>query len=281
MWAIKIVAKIVLSRLHVPYRFWSSIGIFRHGRMDVADYALSVFSDHLKNTFPQGLPPGATVLELGVGDSLASALVAKAAGAGKIYLVDVARFAHEEPRFYKKLATSMAALGVNVPDISRAETLADILNCCNAEYLTDGLASLRTIPTGSVDLVWSQAVLEHIRRAQFESIIAELARAMRPGGKASHVIDFKDHLDDALNNLRFSEKLWEGPLFAKSGFYTNRIQAPTMIQVFRRCGFEDVDVRKEWRWSALPTRRASLNACFKHVPDEDLLINGMKVIMTA
>lgn len=280
MWAIKIIAKLILSRLPVSYRFWSKLGLFRHGHMETADYIVDVFSDHAQNAFPEGLPAGFTGLEMGPGDSLASMLVACARGAGKVYLLDAGAFARNDPEFYKSMARLLEEKGLDVPDIQSAQCLEDILKICNAEYLTNGLESLRQIPDQSVDMIWSQAVLEHVRRAEFDQTMAELARILKSRGRASHVIDFKDHLAEALNNLRFSDKLWESDFFTKSGFYTNRIQAPAMLKVFRDCGFKNIEVLKEWRWDKLPTPRSALNAAFKEVSDEDLLINCIKVTMT-
>jgi len=280
MWAIKIVAKLILSRLRLPYRMWAKLGVFRHGHMETAQYVVSVFTNHIKNAFPNGLPLGATVLELGGGDSLASALVAKAYGAGRIYLVDVGEFARMDVEFYKEIARRFAELGLDVPDISNAATLREILRTCNAEYLTGGLESLRNIPSQSVDFVWSQAVLEHVRKAKFEATMVELSRILKLEGKASHVVDFKDHLANALNHLRFSETLWESDLFASSGFYTNRIQARTMLDMFRRCGFENIRVLREWRWNRLPTPSRSIDPSFRRVPEVDLLTSCITVTMS-
>jgi SAM-dependent methyltransferase len=279
MWVLKIFAKLVLSRLRVPYSFWRKVGIFRHGHMEAAEYVRSVFADHVKNAFPNGLPEGATVLELGVGDSLASALVARAYKARKVYLADVGRFARTDPEFYKSLAASLAAAGLAVPDIAHARTLSEILELCNAEYLTDGLHSLRGIPDQSVDLIWSQAVLEHVRKADFPATMIELRRILKPTGRASHVIDFKDHLAEALNNLRFPDRVWESKVVASSGFYTNRIQAPRMLTIFEHCGFGNLRILKEWRWKTLPTPRAALHHSFRNIPDADLLVSCIKVTM--
>jgi SAM-dependent methyltransferase len=279
MWMIKIIAKLFLSRVPLPYGIWKRLGIFRHGHMEAATYAMSVFSDHVANAFPRGLPSDAVVLELGVGDSLASALIARAHGADKIYLVDVGRFARLDVDFYKSLARSLSAQGLNVPDIESAESIAQMLETCHAEYLTNGLRSLKSIPNSSIDLIWSQAVLEHVRKAQFAATMDELHRILKPSGRASHVIDFKDHLAEALNNLRFSEKVWESTIFANSGFYTNRIQAPRMLNIFEHCGYRNLEVSKEWRWSVLPTPRPVLHRSFREMPESDLLISGIKVTM--
>ena len=56
----------------------------------------------------------------------------------------------------------------------------------------------------------------------------------------------------SLNNLRFSEKLWESDFFSSSGFYTNRIQFEDMVSLIQQAGFE-VDVNHVKRWETLPT----------------------------
>jgi SAM-dependent methyltransferase len=279
MWVIKILAKLILSRLHIPYSFWRKLGLFRHGHMEAADYASRVFAEHARNAYPDGLPERATILELGVGDSLASALVAYGYRARQVYLADVGPFARTDPQLYKSLADSLAHSGLEVPDISGVRSLDEVMKLCNATYLTRGLASLREIPDNSVDFVFSQAVLEHIRKEEFAATLLELRRILKPTGRASHVIDFKDHLNEGLNHLRFPEKVWESRVMADSGFYTNRIQAPSMLKIFERCGFENLQVHKEWRWPALPTPRAALHRSFRQLSDADLLVSCIQVTM--
>lgn len=88
-WAFKILVKLALARLPVPYSFWKSIGLFRHGRMDTADYSVNIFKMHVERAYPQGLPPQSVILELGPGDSIASAMIGYAYGIKVSYLVDV------------------------------------------------------------------------------------------------------------------------------------------------------------------------------------------------
>ena len=54
----------------------------------------------------------------------------------------------------------------------------------------------------------------------------------------SHQIDLRDHLGGGLNNLRFSDSLWESNFFVKSGFYTNRISFDKMISIFENISFK-------------------------------------------
>jgi SAM-dependent methyltransferase len=279
-WALKIAAKLLLARLPIPYAFWKSLGVFRHGRMDSADYPVKIFRLHVERAYPQGLPPRSVILELGPGDSIASAIIGYAYGASRTYLVDVGDFASKNIEFYRSLAADMKKKGMDIPDLSGVASFGDILRACRAEYLTNGVSGLRQIPSGSVDFIWSHSVLEHVRKHELEAVLRELRRILKPGSFSSHNIDFQDHLDSALNNLRFSEKLWESAFFAGSGFYTNRIPAVTMHGMFRAAGFE---IRQEafGRWPTLPTPRATMHADFRRYRDEDLINRTSHVLLKA
>ena len=110
-----------------------------------------------------------------------------------------------------------------------------MLESLNATYLTNGTAGLGDIPSGSLDLILSTAVLEHVGRADFPLLAREMLRLLRPGGTAYHEVDLMDHLGGAQNNLRFSEATWESPLMAKSGFYTNRLRCREIVRHHARC----------------------------------------------
>lgn len=269
-WALKIVAKLVLSRLPAPYALWRAMGLFRHGRMDRRDYALKIFRLHAERAFPAGLPHGATVLELGPGDSIASALIAAGHGAGRVWLIDAGDYATKDVALYRVLARDLADSGVVTPDLSRAQTFEDVLNACNARYLTRGLRSLGEVADVSVDFAWSHSVLEHVRKAQLSDTLRELRRVVKPGGLVSHNVDYQDHLAGALNNLRFAERLWESSLFADSGFYTNRVPAVVMHNMFRETGFEVLQ-EDFGRWPALPTPRRRMAPEFGGFADQDLM----------
>ena len=278
-WALKIAAKILLSRLPISYAWWQSIGLFRHGRMDHAEYAMKIFHLHSNRAYPQGLPSSATLLELGPGDSIASAIIAAAHGANQTLLVDAGDFARRDVHFYKLLALDLAQQGLPVPDLSQAASFDDILATCHARYLTGGLLSLREIPCDTVDFVWSHSVLEHVRKHELADTLNELFRVMKPGAHTSHNIDYQDHLAGALNNLRFSERWWESPLFANSGFYTNRIPAATMHRLFRKAGFRLIE-EGFGRWGhGLPTPRRAMDAAFRAYGDDELCCRTSHILL--
>lgn len=276
-WWLKICAKIILSRFPVGYYVWQKLGLFRHGSMDRVDYALGVFQEHVSRAGMSGDLDGRVILEVGPGDSVAMALVAYCYGARAI-LVDTGPFALSGVDVYRRFSNEIAKNGNSTSDIESAETLEDILDVCNATYFTEGIDSFPQIEAESVDLVFSQAVLEHIRKHEFLDIMRECHRILKPNGIASHRVDLKDHLGGSLNNLRFSEKLWESKLFARSGFYTNRIRFGQMLDCFRRAGFEVAigDVRK---WDHLPVARSVLAPPFSEFSDDELLVSGFDVVL--
>lgn len=269
-WALKIIAKIFMSRLPLSYDYWQSLGLFRHGSMDSIGYSVNIFELHLNRAFPDGLPPDAVILELGPGDSLASAVLGYANGASLTYLVDVGEFARRDIIFYQNLAIDIVNRGLDSPDFSNITSFDDILKVSRARYLTSGLSSLRSIPSSSVDFIWSHSVLEHVRKNELPSFMAELKRILKPSSISSHNIDYQDHLDLSLNNLRFSEKLWESDFFAKSGFYTNRVPAVCLHKMFKDVGF-DILEEEFGKWPSLPIKRNAIHPEFQQFTDEQLI----------
>ena len=276
-WPVKMAAKLVLARLPVGYRRWKALGLFEHGTMERPDYSDSVFRTHFARSGLVGRR-GFTCLELGPGDTLFTALIARAHGAAASWLVDVGDFAEHDIAPYRAMALHLAEQGLAVPAASAFASLDDLLADCSARYLTGGLDALRRLPVASIDFQFSQAVLEHIRRRDFAEIAKELRRVLRPGGVASHRIDLRDHLGGALNNLRFPARLWEADWFAGSGFYTNRLRMSEMLASFRAAGFA-VEIIAVERWPSLPTPRHRLAAPFRDLPEAELLVSGFDVVL--
>lgn len=111
--------------------------------------------------------------------------------------------------------------------------------------------------------------MEHIRKNELNTLIEEMYRILKPNGVISHNINYKDHLGESLNNLRFSEKIWESNLFAKSGFYTNRVPAVEMHEYFKKGGFNLVQ-EDFGRWDKLPISRNYLSKEFRKFSNEEL-----------
>ncbi len=275
-WRLKVAGKLLLSRLPIGYEHWRSLSLFRHGAMDDPAYALSVFDRHYPHA-GTAMSPGFVALELGPGDSVAAAMIASAYGAAHSWLVDVGSFARRDMAPYRELGRKLRARALPTPDVDSIDTIEDLLEACQGIYLTEGLASLRTIPDAAVDFAWSHAVLEHVDRSLFVETMDELHRVIRPGGLASHRIDFEDHLEGSLNHLRFTTLRWESPAFKHSGFYTNRLTCDEIVRACRDAGFE-TDVVGIERWDQLPIPRGELAPPFRDLPEEGLRIRAVDLV---
>ena len=273
-WWAKIGAKVVLSRLPLDARTWQRLGLFSPGGMADADYARRVFESHFEAAGP--LPEGFTYLELGPGDSLYTAIIARARGASGGYLIDAGAYASRAIDTYRRLIAKLKSDGEGrgMGELEGCRTVDEILEAAGCTYWQDGIAALGRVPDGCVDFVFSHAALEHIPLGEFADTCRQLYRIQKPAGVGSHQIDFQDHLGGSLNSLRFSETLWEAPWFApRSGFYTNRLRFSAVLDHFRAAGFE-ADVRSIQRWDEIPLARAKLDAAFRDLAEDDLLING-------
>ena len=309
-WWLKVGSKMVIYRLPIGDKFWKSIGFFQYDQMEVPEYAYRAFKNHFDRvTQAKQLEPGFTSLELGPGNSLFSALICRSHGGGDTYMIDVDNFAIENPQSYVAMADYLTQQGLAAPQIQsdcgceaspkdsasagrmppvvfddlplsglRHRSFTEIMADCGGVYLTSGLASLQTIESNSVDFVWSHAVLEHIRRAEFLEIMKETRRVISDDGVCSHTVDLKDHLDQSLNNLRFKENFWESKFVNDSGIYTNRIRCEEMLEIFREAGFEVREVEYD-RWQQLPVPRNALDKQFQDLSDDELRISGFSVLL--
>ena len=277
-WWGKIGAKLILARLPVNYKVWKRLHLFEYGDMEEPSYAHGVFRKHFDAARSRRTFNGFVGLELGPGDSLLSAMIAHAYGASAYHLVDVGAFAQADAKRYGAMADFLAAQGLPTIKGDNVTSTETILTACQATYGTSGLSSLRAIPDKSVDFAWSHTVLQHVRRAEFIDTLKELHRLLRPDSISSHWVDLQDCLGGALNNLRFSEPVWESSVMAESGFYTNRIRCSEMLALFRIAGFAP-EVIAVKRWDRLPTPRAKLWGPFKALSDEDLCVRGFHVLL--
>ena len=275
-WWGKIAGKLLLSRLPLGYRTWARANLFRHGTMDRPDRALATFAlMHSIASARASLPDGFTVLELGPGDSLLASIAAWGFGAGRILACDVGAFATTTLAGLVRLDGLLREKGLRPLPLTPPAPAEEVLARMNLRYLTRGLGDLRALPAASVDLVWSSAVLEHVRRAEMAATLGELARLLKPEGVMVHGVDFSDHLGGGLNHLRFSPRLWEAEWFApRSGFYTNRIACTELLALFSAAGLA-TEVIHRTTWPAIPTPRRALHASFRQLSDEDLSTKSM------
>jgi SAM-dependent methyltransferase len=277
-WQLKIAAKVVLSRVPLSHRLLNKVGVFNLGGMLRPEYAVGVFQRHFQKAEFARKNEAFVALELGPGDSLFSAVIARAFGASAAYGVDAGDFAAARVEDYQALESYLRQKGLHPPSLARCSSFSDVMEVCNGRYFTNSVESLKRIPTASVDFIFSHTVLQHVRRKEFRPMLAELRRIQRPDGVGSHTISISDILGGNLNDLRFSEKTWESDLMASSGFYTNRIRYNEFLRYFQEAGFIP-EVYRTAHWDTLPTPRSKMAPEFARLPESELQISGFDVYL--
>ncbi len=120
--------------------------------------------------------------------------------------------------------------------------LEQFLRPMQIQYIYPGDARETGLPGGSVDLVLSSNVLEHIPRQVQMEIHEESKRVLRDGGITVHRFNPQDHystVDPSITNgnfLQFSEATWHW--YGGSGLaYHNRLRSRDYREMFEEAGF--------------------------------------------
>jgi SAM-dependent methyltransferase len=143
-----------------------------------------------------------------------------------------------------------------------------VLAACNARLLVGGPDRLAAIPDGSLDLTFSEAVLEHVRRDAFAPLLAALRRVTAADGVALHGVDFHDHLGGRLRHLGFSPGFWEGPAVARAALYCNRLGLSEMLAAFTAAGFA-AHAPHRLVWTAPPLPPGGADPALRRTPEDD------------
>lgn len=146
-----------------------------------------------------GIQPGEMILDLGCGNGWSTRLLARAAAGAQAIGVDVS------PRM-----------------IERAEALHSLT--IRARYEVGRFESL-DFKAGKFDRVFSVEALYYA--ADLERALAEIARVLKPGGRADLVIDF------------YAESPTTGDWPAKTGLSMHRLGADQWCQALARAGLTE------------------------------------------
>jgi SAM-dependent methyltransferase len=184
---------------------------------------------------------GATVLEVGPGPHFGTALLMACAGAERVVVIDPFLAPWEEhyhPAFYRALREAV----MQRPQWSTAPLdkvlAAQRHEIEQLELLACSLESMAEVEDASIDMTFSNAVLEH--SSDLPAAIDELARVTRPGGLAIHQVDHRDHRDfeRPLEYLLLTEEEFEQLFIDYRGECGNRYRPDELRQLFASSGFE-------------------------------------------
>ena len=141
---------------------------------------------------------------------------------------------------------------------------------------------------GSVDLVFSKSVLEHVEAAAVQPLMAELRRVITRSGGMTHFIDLRDHTwidgddrvtGDWLQALRYPDWLFKA-MFSRRGMYINRLRASSWRQLFEKQGF----TIRRWSETDFPLSRdfshRQLRGEWQQLSQEELAVGLVEVSLS-
>ena len=115
-------------------------------------------------------------------------------------------------------------------------------------------AAALDLPDGSVDLMLSFSVLEHVRA--LDAVLGRAAALTRPGGLGFHVIDLRDHR--AMADPHAFRRLDEGAFASSYGADHNPRLWPAYVMAFQAAGFDILDAGHAGPFPVDPTGATDL-----------------------
>lgn len=281
------------------------------GGTDSARYCYSVWLRHLSMVARHGRNADPKdVAELGPGDSIGAGLAALLCGAERYSALDVVRHANpvsnalvfdELLDLFRRRAdipdhNELRSVGPRLQDyrfpahildearMARALHPQRVARIRNAVLGEDPSGIIRyhvpwqdaaVVQPGTQDLVFSQAVLEHV------DALAEAYRAMhdwvRPGGYVSHQIDFKCHgwAQTWDGHWRYGDLRWK-ILRGRTSWFINRQPYSEHLRLLAETGFRVLESQPVT--TAPSYARALLAPRFSAMPEDDRRTSGAYVL---
>ena len=152
-----------------------------------------------------------------------------------------------------------AVASAGSPDVAAGESIS-------ISYVVPW-SDARALRPSSVDLILSQAVLEHVD--DLEGVYRAMAAWLRPGGWISHAIDFRSHGVSPYGNghWAYPSVLWK-VCRGRRPFLLNRQPHSSHLKLIGQSGFRMV--RDEPVFEEPPLARGSLARTFRQLSDSDL-----------
>lgn len=187
------------------------------------------------------------------------------------------RLASETDRSPEAIAKAEALLD----QVLATKTFDEAYELLGFEYIVDPTGSLRAIADGTVDLVISSDVMEHIPRNAVPALCADLRRIVRPGGYVAQQIVYTDHLtiyDRSVhpkNYLRYSDRQWRWWL-ENDVQYINRLQPSDFLKAFGDNAFTVVSHEAV---QTCDSSQLKIDARFAHYTREELDVAVDRLIL--
>ena len=253
-WIVKALAQKTLSAMHL-------LPLYHHGQQWAGRLrhfhpnARIEYAGKLASEVGLSKLAGARVVEIGTGWVPVVQMGLHLLGAASIESFDLSRHLRPEP-------TMRAArlLGDCVPDLARrsgadaralesrvaalraAPSFESLLETMHFHYHAPADFSQSRIPAQSIDIVYSNLVLEHVTPEALRQILKESRRVLKRDGCCWHAIDYTDHYSHTfhglphLNFVRYSRRFWNA-IGQNDILYQNRLRRSDYARAFAESGF--------------------------------------------
>ena len=221
----------------------------------------------------------ARLFEFGAGWDLFNSLVQWSYGVNEQVVVDIVRWARADQINYavQYLRANPPPGCSRVPERRVGDGFESALSAhFGIHYRAPGDACATGLADGSIDLICTTSVLEHVPPDALDAIMRECHRICSSRAVISHVIDYSDHYahsDPAItfyNFLGFSDREWRR--FNPGLHYQNRLRHFQYGELFDRCGFAVVEESPASAENAMERlERVRLAEPFRSMDRADLL----------
>jgi SAM-dependent methyltransferase len=179
-----------------------------------------------------------------------------------------------------RLRDRSAIVGAISKDPRPIGSLDELRRHYGISYSAPADARATGLADGSIELVSSTDVLEHIPREDLRAIVRESYRILAPGGLAVHTVNYMDHFAaidrniSVYNFLRYSEGAWRK--YNSFIHYQNRMRHREYVELFAEAGFEVLEVNREMpSESDLAVLKAlPIAPCFSAFSLDELSVHG-------
>jgi SAM-dependent methyltransferase len=162
-------------------------------------------------------------------------------------------------------------------------TVKQLLCMANIEYIAPADAADTKLPDSSVNVVYSNSVLEHVPTETIVRIMQESMRILKPGGLAIHSANCGDHYAycdraiTAINYLRFTEQQWRK--WNNSLLYQNRLRPQDFLDTAKNAGLQLVLVKYRPREDLIEALRdLPIAAEFTRYPPDQLATTSIDFV---
>jgi len=287
----------------------------RTGGTNSARYCYAVWMRHLVKAKENGLAASlpSLVAELGPGDSLGMGLAALLSGSEKYFAFDVVRYANPAKNLtiYSELI-DLFRNRASIPDEKEFPLVKPYLSTYDFPSIiltdtilekslsTERLENIRAsilspektgsmivyqvpwndsavIQENSVDMIFSQATLEHVD--EIEDCYRIMHDWLKPSGFMSHQIDLKCHgtSNHWNGHWQYSDRMWK-IIRGKRQWLLNRLTCSQHLRLLKKNRFEIVYTKTVTSKSQL--NRKSLDKKFISISDMDLETSGLFFLAT-